>query len=175
MMIIRAALAAALSTTLVLGGLFNPVAAEAQQAGRVARIGYLAAFPPSTYPQLHEAFLQGLRDLGYVKGRNLVIEYRLAERKVERFPALAAELVALKVDAIAAFVWLEIGTVAWNAIEGIIAVAAGVVASSVALVGFGVDSFVETTSGAVVGWQLQRCRARSRGQDSPSGSGENRE
>ena len=72
-------------------------------------------------------------------------------------------------------VWLEIGTVAWNAIEGIIAVAAGVVASSVALVGFGVDSFVETTSGAVVGWQLQRCRARSRGQDSPSGSGENRE
>ncbi len=72
-------------------------------------------------------------------------------------------------------VWLEIGTVAWNAIEGIIAVAAGVVASSVALVGFGVDSFVETTSGAVVGWQLQRCRARSRGQDSPRGSGENRE
>jgi divalent metal cation (Fe/Co/Zn/Cd) transporter len=52
-------------------------------------------------------------------------------------------------------VWLEIGTVAWNAIEGIIAVAAGIVASSVALVGFGVDSFVETTSGAVVGWRLR--------------------
>lgn len=52
-------------------------------------------------------------------------------------------------------VWLEIGTVAWNAGEGIIAVAAGIVASSVALVGFGVDSFVETTSGAVVGWRLR--------------------
>src|SRR4029453_4607661 len=51
--------------------------------------------------------------------------------------------------------WLEIGTVAWNAIEGIIAVAAGIVASSVALVGFGVDSFVETASGAVVGWRLR--------------------
>jgi hypothetical protein len=53
-------------------------------------------------------------------------------------------------------VWLEIGTVAWNALEGIIAVAAGIVASSVALVGFGVDSFVETTSGAVVGWRLRQ-------------------
>jgi len=49
---------------------------------------------------------------------------------------------------------LEAATVAWNAIEGIIAVAAGVLASSVALVGFGVDSFVETASGAVVGWRL---------------------
>ncbi len=50
---------------------------------------------------------------------------------------------------------LEIATVAWNAIEGIIAVGAGVLASSVALVGFGVDSFVETTSGAIVGWRLR--------------------
>jgi ABC-type uncharacterized transport system substrate-binding protein len=151
-----------------------PLAAEAQQADRIARIGYLANHVASS-PHLPEAFRQGLRDLGYVEGRNVVIEYRDAEGKLERLRALAAELVALKVDVIAAFVWLEIGTVAWNAIEGIIAVAAGVVASSVALVGFGVDSFVETTSGAVVGWQLQRCRARSRGQDSPSGSGENRE
>ena len=52
-------------------------------------------------------------------------------------------------------VCLEIGTVVWNAMEGIIAVAAGIIASSVALVGFGVDSFVETTSGAVVGWRLR--------------------
>lgn len=50
--------------------------------------------------------------------------------------------------------WLEIATVAWNVIEGIIAVAAGLLASSVALIGFGVDSFVETASGAVVGWRL---------------------
>lgn len=50
---------------------------------------------------------------------------------------------------------LEIATVVWNAIEGIIAVGAGVLASSVALIGFGVDSFVETTSGAIVGWRLR--------------------
>src|SRR6266567_2879293 len=51
-------------------------------------------------PHLREAFRQGLRDLGYVEGRNVVIEYRDAEGKPERLPALAAELVALKVDVI---------------------------------------------------------------------------
>jgi putative tryptophan/tyrosine transport system substrate-binding protein len=76
-----------------------PFAAEAQQAAKVARIGYLATNPASN-PHLREAFRQGLRDLGYVEGRNLVIEYRDAEGKVERLPALAAELVALKVDVI---------------------------------------------------------------------------
>src|SRR6266567_8160656 len=76
-----------------------PFAAKAQQATKVARIGYLAT-NPETSPRLREAFLQGLRDLGYVEGRNLVIEYRDAEGKVERLPALAAELVALKVDVI---------------------------------------------------------------------------
>ena len=91
----------AFSITLLLGGLFNPVAAEAQQAAKVARIGYLAANLAAS-PHLHEAFLQGLRDLGYVEGRNVVIEYRDAEGKLERLPALAAELVALKVDVIVA-------------------------------------------------------------------------
>src|SRR5437763_16995305 len=78
-----------------------PFAAEAQQATKVARIGYLAT-NPATSPRPREAFLYGLRDLGYVEGRNLVIEYRDAEGKVERLPALAAELVALKVDVIVA-------------------------------------------------------------------------
>ncbi|TMH53998.1 MAG: ABC transporter substrate-binding protein [Betaproteobacteria bacterium] len=78
-----------------------PFAAEAQQAAKIARIGYLET-NPVTSPHVHEAFLQGLRDLGYVEGRNLVIEYRDAEGKVERLPALAAELVALKVDVIVA-------------------------------------------------------------------------
>ncbi|HXB04327.1 MAG TPA: ABC transporter substrate-binding protein, partial [Candidatus Angelobacter sp.] len=76
-----------------------PLATEAQQAAKVTRIGYLAT-SPATIPHLREAFRQGLRDLGYVEGRNLVIEYRDAEGKVERLPALAAELVALKVDVI---------------------------------------------------------------------------
>jgi putative tryptophan/tyrosine transport system substrate-binding protein len=78
-----------------------PLAAEAQPAGSVARIGYLA-LNRAAAPHRLEAFLQGLRDLGYVEGRNVVIEYRDAEGKSERLPALAAELVALKVDVIVA-------------------------------------------------------------------------
>jgi len=89
----------ALSIALLLGGLFSPVAAEAQQAAKVARIGYLAGSLAGA-PHAREAFRQGLRDLGYVEGGNVVIEYRSAEGKPERLPALAAELVALKVDVI---------------------------------------------------------------------------
>jgi putative ABC transport system substrate-binding protein len=89
----------AFTLILLLGGLFSPVAAEAQQAARGARIGYLAANLAANR-HMQEAFLQGLRDLGYVEGRNLVVEYRGAEGKPERFPALAAELVALKLDVI---------------------------------------------------------------------------
>ena len=77
----------------------RPLAADAQQAAKVARIGYLSAGLTSE-PQLRDAFVQGLRDLGYVEGRNVWIEYRSAEGKLERVPALAAELIALKVDAI---------------------------------------------------------------------------
>src|SRR5438477_2963403 len=84
-----------------LGGLAAawPITARAQQAAKVARIGYLASDLASS-PHQHEAFRQGLRDLAYVEGRNVVIEYRDAEGKIERHPALAAELVALKVDVI---------------------------------------------------------------------------
>jgi putative ABC transport system substrate-binding protein len=78
-----------------------PLATEAQQPARVARIGYLSPNLASG-PRLLNAFLRGLRDLGYVEGGNVVIEYRDAEGKLERIPALAAELVALKVDVILA-------------------------------------------------------------------------
>jgi putative tryptophan/tyrosine transport system substrate-binding protein len=81
------------------GLLVAPLATEAQQAAKVPRIGYLA-LNPGVNPHLREAFRQGLRDLGYVEGRNVVTEYRDAEGKAERLPALAAELVALKVDVI---------------------------------------------------------------------------
>jgi putative ABC transport system substrate-binding protein len=86
-----------------LGGrvLAAPLAAEGQRAAKVPRIGFLGLnLAPN--PDLHEAFRQGLCDLGYVEDRNVVIEYRDAEGKLERLPALAAELVALKVDVIVA-------------------------------------------------------------------------
>jgi ABC-type uncharacterized transport system substrate-binding protein len=91
----------AFTISLLLSGLFIPSAAEAQQAAKVARIGILTVNLAAA-PHLTEAFLQGLRDLGYVEGRNVAIEYRDAGGKVERLPALAAELVALKVDVIMA-------------------------------------------------------------------------
>jgi putative ABC transport system substrate-binding protein len=78
-----------------------PLAADAQQAAKIARIGYLAANLTVSL-HMNEAFRQGLRDLGYVEGRNVVIEYRDAEGKPERLPALAAELVGLKADVIVA-------------------------------------------------------------------------
>jgi putative tryptophan/tyrosine transport system substrate-binding protein len=87
--------------TLGLSVLALPLAAEAQPPAKVARIGFLAG-NLAAIPQLREAFLQGLRDLGDVEGRNVVIEYRDAEGKLDRLPALASELVALKVDAIVA-------------------------------------------------------------------------
>jgi putative ABC transport system substrate-binding protein len=96
----------AFTITLLLGGLVSPSAAEAQQAAKVARIGYLSTNLAAS-PHLLEAFRQGLRDLGYVEGRNVVIEYRGAEGKRERLPALAAELVALKVDVLVAITTLE--------------------------------------------------------------------
>jgi putative tryptophan/tyrosine transport system substrate-binding protein len=76
------------------------VTAEAQQPKKVPRIGSLYAGDPSTQSARIEAFRQGLRDLGYVEGKNIVIERRYAEGKYDRLPALVAELVRLKVDII---------------------------------------------------------------------------
>jgi putative ABC transport system substrate-binding protein len=73
--------------------------AEAQQPKRFPRIGFLTA-SPSVFPSRIEAFRQGLRELGYVEGKNIVIEWRYTEGKLDRAPALAAELVRLKVDII---------------------------------------------------------------------------
>jgi putative ABC transport system substrate-binding protein len=72
--------------------------AEAQQPKKVSRIGYLGGASPVS--DRMEAFRQGLRELGYVEGKNIVIEYRSAEGKPDSLPALAAELVRLKVDII---------------------------------------------------------------------------
>ncbi len=74
--------------------------AEAQQPTKIPRIGYLYVAFPSTSPARTEAFRQGLRELGYVEGKNIVIDWRFAEGKLDRLPALAAEVVRLKVDVI---------------------------------------------------------------------------
>jgi ABC-type uncharacterized transport system substrate-binding protein len=77
--------------------------AEAQQAPRVYRIGWLSAGPPPPTPTIQmQAFQEGLRDLGYVEGHNLMIEYRYGEGKPERLREVAAELVQLPVDVIVA-------------------------------------------------------------------------
>ena len=82
--------------TLVLG---QPAAA-ADTAGRVFRLGFLGQTSAADLARQADALRQGLRSLGYEEGRNLAIEYRWAERKLDRLPALAAELVELKVDVI---------------------------------------------------------------------------
>ena len=74
--------------------------AQAQQPTKIPRIGYLTATSLSTMSARIEAFRQGLRELGYVEGKNIVIEWRSTEEKPDRLPALATELVRLKVDVI---------------------------------------------------------------------------
>jgi putative ABC transport system substrate-binding protein len=72
--------------------------AEAQQPGKVSRIGYLITSSPAAIAPRMDAFQQGLRELGYVEGKNIVIERRHGEGKLDRLPGLAAELVRLNVD-----------------------------------------------------------------------------
>jgi putative ABC transport system substrate-binding protein len=88
-----------LAVILTLGFILEPLAVEPQTASKVPRIGWLGnmAPPPPAVNQL-DGFLQGLNDLGYVEGQNVVIEYRWAEGRLDRLPALAQELARLRVD-----------------------------------------------------------------------------
>jgi len=90
-------------SSILVGAVLLAVAllAEAQQPKKVSRIGFLAATPSGSSDRT-ETFRQGLRELGYVEGKNIIIEYRRAEGQFERLPDLAAELVHLKVDVIVA-------------------------------------------------------------------------
>jgi putative tryptophan/tyrosine transport system substrate-binding protein len=99
--------------TLALGFLVAPLCSNAQQPGKVYHIGYLSALFPPAEPdwQQRSPFLQGMRELGWIEGQNLVIERRWAARQFERLPALATELVQLKVDLIVAEASLEIAAV----------------------------------------------------------------
>lgn len=82
-----------------LGLLAAPLAVDAQQAGKISRIGFLFFGSPAPSREL-DAFRQGLREHGYIEGQNIAVEYRFASGEVERLPELAAELVRLKVDVI---------------------------------------------------------------------------
>ena len=86
-----------LVATLVLG-----FVAEAQQPKKVPRIGFLSAASPSAISDRLDSFRQGLTELGYIEGKNIAVEYRYADGKTDRLPALAAELVAAKLDLIVA-------------------------------------------------------------------------
>ena len=83
--------------------LFTAFSAQAQPAKKVFRIGLLSGNRPSPMPSNIEAFRQGLRELGYVEGQNISVEYRFTEGKEERYAILAAELVNLGVDVIVTF------------------------------------------------------------------------
>jgi putative tryptophan/tyrosine transport system substrate-binding protein len=88
-----------------------PLAARAQQANRVFRIGYVGLLTADSLPKRLEAFRAGLRDLGYEKGRNIVIEYHWAEEHYERLPVLFGEMVRLNVGG-----WGAGSTIDWSAI-----------------------------------------------------------
>jgi ABC-type uncharacterized transport system substrate-binding protein len=77
-----------------------PLAARAQQPGKVFRVGYVSPLASNSLPKRLDAFRVGLRDLGYEEGRNIIIEYRWADEHYERLPALFAEMVRLSVDVI---------------------------------------------------------------------------
>jgi len=85
---------------LTLGTLALPLTAEAQQAGKVYRLGMLETRSPELNTANIDAFRQGLRELGYKEGQNLEIVYRSSDGRDERFAGLAGELVRLKVDLI---------------------------------------------------------------------------
>src|SRR6266542_2272108 len=80
--------------------LANVSLADAQQTGKIPRIGFLESSTASVIAVLLEVFRQELRKLGWIEGKNITIEYRFAEQKNERLPELAADLVTFKVDVI---------------------------------------------------------------------------
>jgi putative ABC transport system substrate-binding protein len=87
---------------LALGVLAVPLGGDAQEPGKVPRVGFLGPRSRSDGAPFLDAFLQGLRELGWVEGQNIALEYRFAEGRLDRLPDLAAEMVRLKVDVILA-------------------------------------------------------------------------
>jgi putative ABC transport system substrate-binding protein len=108
-----------LAIALCAGALACAGAIRAQAPARVARIGLLSPFSPSEFALMYQAFRLGLRDLGWVEGKNISIEYRYGEGRLDRLPDLAADLVRLKVDVIVASVTVD-AVAAKNATKAIL-------------------------------------------------------
>src|SRR6266550_3789688 len=100
---------------LLLGGAMTAALPLHAQQKAMPVIGFLGSGPPAPSAPFTAAFLQGLSETGYVEGQNLAIEYRWAEFRYDRFPALAADLIARKVDVIVTSGGLEVAVAAKNA------------------------------------------------------------
>ena len=133
--------------TLILDLLAAPLAAEAQQLANIPRIGLLRPTTPSLAKPNNEAFQDGLRELGYVEGKNILIEYRFAEGKDDRLPDLAAELVRLNVDVI-----VTGGIAAFAAKQATSTIP--IVAASIELVAEGLVPSLARPSGNITGLTL---------------------
>jgi hypothetical protein len=83
------------------------VPVEAQQPGKIPRIGYVSGADDLNKPGPEEAFRRGLQELGYVEGKNILVEYRSQEGKADRGPSLVSELIQLKVDVLALYLHLR--------------------------------------------------------------------
>jgi ABC-type uncharacterized transport system substrate-binding protein len=123
-----------------------PLAARAQQPGRVYRIGVLETSPPASNAANFDAFRKGLRELGYVEGQNLILDYSSADGSPERFPELAAELLRLNVDLI-----VTRGTPAVMAAKNATGTVPVVMAASGEPVGTGVVAGLARPGGNVTG------------------------
>jgi putative ABC transport system substrate-binding protein len=122
------------------------VTAEAQQTGKVARIGFLDPSNASGMAVLLEAFRQEMRKLGWIEGKNITIEYRFAEQKFERLPELAVDLVRLKIDLI-----LVAGAQAASAAKSATTTIPIVMAAAVDPVGAGLVASLARPGGNVTG------------------------
>ena len=134
-----------------LGALAAALPSIAQQQGKIWRIGFLAprSRPTSSDPDVYSAFPQGMRELGYVEGKNFVVEWRFADGKFERLPGLAAELVKMKVDVIVAA-----GTVATEVAQRATTTIPIVIAASVDPVGSGFVKSLARPGGNITGLSL---------------------
>ena len=124
-----------------------PLAARAQPAGKVWRIGYLDQGSAARDQVFLDAFRQGLRDLGWIERRNVTIEVRFAQGKTDQLPALAAELVQRRVDLIAT--WTTPAALAAKRATGTIPIVIGFVADPV---GSGIVASLSHPGGNITGW-----------------------